>query len=94
MRISIPQKLESVLRKVTKFVILPSHLLEQFEEMEPTARIDRRDRPMDLAIFEPGSTGCKVEVFSWLARKVLSPLLILDGFLPEDHTIRFMNSWV
>lgn len=81
MRISIPQKLESVLRKVTKFVILPSHLLEQFEEMEPTARIDRRDRPMDLAIFEPGSTGCKVEVFFLVSKESIVSVTYLGWIL-------------
>lgn len=76
MRISIPQKLKPVLRKVTEFVILPSHLLEQFEEMEPTARINRRDRPMDLAIFEPGSTGCMDKVFALVSKESIVCIIL------------------
>jgi hypothetical protein len=56
MCIAVPQKLKSVLGEVRDIIVLPSHLFEQFEEVEPTTGVDGSDWPVDFAVLEPRST--------------------------------------
>jgi len=41
--IAISQKLKSVLGLIRNIVVLPSHLFQEFEEVEPTPGVDGSD---------------------------------------------------
>lgn len=56
MCIAIPKELKSVLGEVCDIIVLPSHLFQQLEEMEPTTGVNGSDWPVDFTVLEPRST--------------------------------------
>ena len=57
MRKPVAHELEPIGRLIRQLIVFPSDVLQQLEEMQSAARIDRRHRPVRLAVLEPGSAG-------------------------------------
>ncbi len=83
----IPHEPKPIPSHIPNLVVLPSHILHNLKEMQPTPRINRRHRPMRLTILEPTPTRrTPHQPLHQLVRMVVQILnglgLRLDGFNP------------